>query len=311
LAEKHWVSTSSTSFNTAANWSDGVAPANGDTLRFNQYGTANCSTNLGSTLTTITLIVEKSYLGQIGSLTSAGVATYLTFDGGTIHLEQPPIQGSPAGSSLIMIGNTSTTAMTINVYDSSSSAAQTNNPPILIKGTDITLNHYGGKVGLAATTGDTCTATINCLRAATASVATYLFCGSGCTITALRAGDSASILSRSNNTCASAIIGGTATYEYQGTGAHTALEVNDSAICYASGTGTVTAATVRGGTLDFSRDARAKTVTDLAVYKDSTLNFDNGQRTSLTFTNAITYPDGLGSITFKSPAYVKQTFDNI
>lgn len=310
MATKHWISTSSTSFNTAANWSDGVAPANSDTLIVNQFGTANISTNIGSTLTGITLIVEKSYLGQIGSLTSAGVATYLTFDGGTIHLEQLPIQGAPAGSSLIMVANTSTTAMVINVYDSASSSSSTNYPPILFKGTDITLNMYGGKVGMAALTGETSTATINVNRAATASVASYLYCGNGATLTALRVSDSASVLSRSNNTCASAIIGGTSTYEYQGTGAHTALEVNDSAICYASGTGTVTTGTVRGGTLDFSRDTRAKTYTDLLLYKDSTLNVDNGQRTSLTFTNPIQYPDGIGSITFKSPAYMKMSLDN-
>jgi hypothetical protein len=311
MADKHWISTSSTSFNTAGNWSDGVAPANGDTLRVNHLGTANIATNLGSTLTTVTLIVEKSYLGQIGSLTSAGVATYLTFDGGTIHLEQAPIQGSPAGSSLLMIANTSTTAMTVNVYDSASSSASTNYPPILLKGTDLTINHYGGKVGLAALTGETATATINVVKSATASIAPELICGNGTTITALKTGEGAYVLSRSNNTCASAIIGGTSEYEYQGTGAHTALEINDTAKCYASGTGTVTAATVRGGTLDFSRDTRAKTYTDLAVYKNSTLKLDNGVRTSLTFTNALTYPDGLGSITFESPAYVKMTFDNI
>src|SRR5688572_27038899 len=103
MATKWWISTSSTSFTTAANYSDNAAPANGDTIIFNHLGTASVLTNLGSSLTTLTVIVEKSYTGSIGVLAVGGSSgTYLTMDGGTVHIERPAAFGSGSGSSLLM-----------------------------------------------------------------------------------------------------------------------------------------------------------------------------------------------------------------
>ena len=307
MAVKFWVSTSSTSFSTAANWSDNAAPANGDTLIFSHLGTASVETDLGSTLTTITLIKEKSYTGRIGVLTSAA-QTYLTFDGGVVHLEQPPVQGSPTGSPLVMIANTSTTAMTVNVYDSSSTSYSQNYPPILLKGTDITVNVTGGKVGVAALPGETSTGTFKTTRGA-GSEAPFLFLGSGSTVTALSA-NAGTVVSRSGNTCASAAISGGATYQYDGTGAHTAITVGGGSTVIYNGTGTITDIDC-SGTFDGSRDTRAKTVTDSIFRSGSRLNIDNGVAGSFTFTNATEFPDGLDDVTFTTPSAVKALIDNI
>jgi hypothetical protein len=308
MATKYWKSTSSTDFTLAANWSDAAAPANGDTLILNHLGTASIETNLGSVLTGITLIVEKSYLGRIGVLTST-TQTYLTFDGGTISIGTPPAQGSPNGSSLIMIGNTSTTAMTVNVLDSASTGYSLNYPPVLVKGTDLTVNVTGGRVGIAALVGDTAAGTFKLTKGA-GSESPFIYFGSGATPTAISASAGA-VNSRSSNTCGSAVISGTASYTYDGTGAHTALTVRDTATCYYSGTGTITTASVSGGTLDFSRDTRAKTVTNSTVYSGSRLNVDNGVAGGITFTNATQFPDGLDDVTITSPGGVKAKIEAI
>src|SRR5688500_12572608 len=102
MATKWWISTSSTSFNTAANWSDGIAPANGDTLVVNGAGNASIATNLNADLTGITLIVEPGYTGEIGAVT-AGVATALALDGGTLKMPRAQAGGRSAGSPRVIV----------------------------------------------------------------------------------------------------------------------------------------------------------------------------------------------------------------
>lgn len=307
MATRTWTSSSSTSFSTAGNWTPSGAPANGDVLFLNHLGTASIETDLGSTLTGITLNVEKSYTGRIGVLTST-TQTYLTFDGGTINLGIQPVQGSPAGSPLLMIANTSTTAMTVNVLDSSSTSYSTNYPPVLLKGTDMTVNGTGGKVGIAALPGETSTGTYK-TTAGSGSVAPFIFLGSGVTITALSA-NAGTINSRSANTCTAATISGNAVYQYDGTGAHTALTVNSGATCYYNGTGTITDLDC-SGTFNGSRDTRAKTITDSIFRRGATLDIDNGVAGAFTFTNASEFPDGIGEVTINSPSQVKALIDNI
>lgn len=280
MATKFWISTSSTSFSTGANWSDTNAPANDDVLVFNHLGTANCTSDLGTSLTGLTIIVEKSYTGRIGVL-SGSTATYLVIDGGTIHIGQQSGQGSASGSNLIMINNGSTAA-TYNIYDSSSSSASTYYPPILIKGTSMTVNQFGGSVGVAALTGETAAGAFNVSKGA-GSIDPSLFLGAGVTPSAIYQ-NAGSVYNRANNTVTLVDKNG-GTYRYDGTGAHTTIN-NYGGTVYSEGTGTVT--TLRnGGTVDFSRDARAKTVSNCDLYKGGIIDLRTGKQLSVTFSAGI------------------------
>jgi hypothetical protein len=318
MAVLHWIKASGNgTFNDTANWSNGATPGNNDTLIFSHLGAGNVTTMTGaSALTGITCIIEMGYTGSIGSISAAAVPTYLTFDGGTFHIGRRTSQGSGTGSPLILVGSTLNTAATFNVYDSSSTSTSTNFPPILLdSGTSNTLNLFGGNVGIclfapsnvaeAATFG-----VINVAASDDAGVPAQLTIGSGVTVTALTA-RGGTIIDRADQTNASTKINDNCEMLVEGTGAHTAIEVADAATLKYWGTGTITAGHVRGGTLDFSGDTRAKTVTDLSVYRGATLNVDNGEAGSVTFTNAIQYPDGMGEVAIITPPGVKGTLLSI
>jgi hypothetical protein len=299
MAVKYWISTSSTSFNTAANWSDGNAPANSDTLVFNHLGTASVLTNLGTILTGVILIKEKTYTGSIGVLTGA-TATYLVLDGGTLIAEQNTGSSRGSGSPLLMV-NFGSTAAVATIYDSASTSSTTYYPPILIKGTSLTVNHLGGKVGIAALTGETATTTaVKVSQGDNPSVSPSLYLGKGTTVTALTA-KAGTILSRSDQTTASAIIDGTAQYSYEGTGAHTLLSVWGNSTAKYNGTGAV-ATLNQSGTV--SRvDTRAVTFGSTAynIYKGAKILLNNGAAASTTRSNKTFIACGIQDLTIELP----------
>jgi len=283
VATLYWISTSSTSFNTAGNWSTGAAPSNGDTVIFNYLGTANCSTNLGTSLTTVTLIVEKSYTGTIGSISGA-TWTYLVLDGGTLHYHPTTGQGSPSGSPQVLVGFGSTAAV-VNVYDSASTSSAVYYPPLLVKGTSLTLNHSGGSVGIGTEPGVASTLTAANVIQGSGSISPKLYIGDNVTTTALTA-NAGEILSRTNVTVAAATISGSAKYTYLGTGAHTTLTIGDGGVVTHQGTGAIATLNVTG-TFDRTKDTRAITLggTAFNIYKGARLLLDNGKASSITRSN--------------------------
>jgi hypothetical protein len=301
MATKYWISTSSTSFSTAGNWSDNSAPADGDTLIFGSYGTANVATDLdGSGLQTVTVIVEPGYSGQIGAL-SAGAATYLTLDGGTLLMPGTPNVSNAAGSQRVWI-NFGTTTATATIDYSNSIGSDSAFPPVLLLGTALSLYQTGGVVGVAARAGET--ATVANLRLARGSRGDpTLILGRGVTMTSCDAVfDAGTIMDQRSNGCQSVRCSG-ATYTYTGTGATTTVHADAGTVTY-SGTGTITTLNAKT-TVDFSKDPRAKTVTNCNVYNGGSLNVDNGVPGGVTFTNAINFPDGVRGLT--TPSGVKVT----
>ncbi len=277
----HWKSTSSTSFTTAGNWSDGNAPGNGDTLIFNSLGTANVETDLSTALTTVTVIVEQSYQGRIGTLSSAGVAAYLVLDGGTLIVGQNTGGSSSGqGSPLVLVDFGSTTA-TATIYDSASTSYNAYYPPIMVKGSSLNLVQYGGKVGIAPLTAETATLVTGKLsKGANPGIGANLYLGRGTTVTAMNAG-TGTILNRSSNTTVTTVLSGDSSYTYDGSGAHTTLTVNTGAKAIYSGTGTVTTLNLNG-TFDRTKDGRALTLTTTNLYRGANFLLDNGVGTSTT-----------------------------
>jgi hypothetical protein len=314
MATRYWVGTTSGNFGTAANWLPSGAPANSDTLIFDYRGNAGTGPNTGlaTVLTGLTIYIDKSYTDTIGVFTDA-VQTYLVIDGGTVHVGSQSGQGTASGSSLIMI-DTGTTAATYNVYDSASTSSTTYFPPILIKGTVITLNQYGGSVGIAAlnadyTAAETATLVAGKVAKGNGSIDPSLYLGAGVTTTALYQ-SAGTIYSRANLTQTTVERTG-GTYRYAGTGAHTTLN-NYGGTVYSEGTGTIT--TLRnGGTVDFSRDPRAKTVTNCELYEGGIFDLRTGASTgtpfSVTFTNGIDlYRCGLADVTIRTDSHATLSF---
>jgi hypothetical protein len=298
MATKWWISTSSTSFNTAGNWSDGVAPASSDTLIYNYLGTANCETNLGTSLTGVTVIVEKSYSGQIGSITAAGVATYLALDGFTAYIGQRTGAGSPTGSQLVLLSNTGSNATVINIFDTPPTSSTNFYPPFLTKGAALTINHSGGIIGVAVIPGETAGLTLNVAKGSgQQSPVAYL--GAGVTAAAITI-NNGQVDSRSDNTTASVILSdGNSIYNFQGTGAHTAASVDSGTFNHA-GIGTITTLNLTG-TFNRDKDTRALTVTTLNFYRGAMLNVDNGKSGSTTITNKNLVRCGMQDVRWQTP----------
>jgi hypothetical protein len=300
MATKTWISTSSTSFSTAGNWSGGVAPANSDTLVFNGQSAISCASDLSTVLTGVTLVVEKSYTGSIG-VCSATTQTYLVLDGGTAYIGQDTGASTTGTGPTLCMVNFGSTAAVATVYDSGQTGALSGTLPVVfLKGTSLTLNQYGGNVGVAPLAGETSTLTACKLAEGDApTVPAKLYMGRGVTTTLLTAAYG-TIVNRAEQTQTTVTLSGRADYTYDGTGAHTTLTISDGAYCTYSGTGTITTLNVNGGgTFDRTKDTRALTITTVNVERESTILLDNGVSGSTTRTNAIVL-DGTGSGGFRS-----------
>lgn len=285
MARKHWISTSSTSFTTASNWSDGVAPANSDTLVFNSLGTANVETDLSTTLTGLTLVVEQSYTGQIGVL-AGNTATYLTISGGTLKVGQSTGQGSAAGSPLVMVdfgGGDTSAAGTVYIFDSSSTSASTFYPPVLVRHSSAdagvpvtTINQTGGNIGLAALTGDTSGSNKFVLQAAkpddrAPNVPAQAYFGQGSTLSTSSA-DTGTIHYRSANaTSATITLSGDAVLVLDGSANLGTIQVWDDAQVLDYGTQSTIAALNLAGTYRRMNPATVA-VTAATFYRGSTLD---------------------------------------
>jgi hypothetical protein len=305
MPTKYWISTSSGSFNTAANWSDTLAPANNDVLIFGAYGTADVNANLSTILTGVTVIVEKAYPGKIGTI-SGGTFAPLVLDGGTARIgESSGGPGSQPGSSQIML-DFGTTAATVTVYDTASSGAFNSvYPAVMLDGTVLTVHQFGGTVGIASETANTATlASGRISGSGTASVAPRMYIGRGVTVTALYVKNGVAH-TRATPNVGDALISEGGLLINDGTGTYTTLQLNAGGRCNMPGTGTISSLTIASGAV-FDRTMGTGAVTINAnMYGGSSLLADNGVLNSTTFTGGaisfigcaiqdvtITLPDG-------------------
>lgn len=304
MATRRWISNSDNSFSTAANWSGGSVPISNDTIIFDGTGSADMTSGLSqSAITGITLIITNANSSKIGS-DSGGTATYFQIGASTTSIGRND-GGTGTGSTLILLDYGSTTNAT-NILQTASTGGNTKYPPVALKGSALTATISGGSVGIAVRPGETATATVKTVSGLDGS-SPEVFLGAGVTTTLLTV-DAGSVQSLSDQTTSDARITA-GQYRFEGTGAHTSLEV-DGGTCIYNGTGTISTATVRGE-LDFSHDGRAKTVTNASIYRGGILDVDNGIPGGIVFTNAIQYPDGLDQVDVRTPAGVKGTLTNI
>lgn len=256
-------------FANAQNWSGGVAPANSDTLVFDN-GSTPCKFGLSTSLTGITLQISAGFSGTIGLpfINANATTTYaeyrptsLTLTGGTITINAPNCKQC----NLAFGSNTAT----VNIQNIGPRLSQYI-PPILIQGgnNSSVLAISKGDVGVAYYQGQT--AQFNSILMSYQSSPTSdvtLFCGSGTTLNTITK-NGGTLTTNSNITTLTQGTGGGTTYVIAG--AVTTAYCENGTLIYNS-TGTLGTVTVAGkGVLDFSQDPNGKMITNpVLLYGDN------------------------------------------
>ena len=255
-------------FANGQNWSGGVAPANSDTIVYDN-GNVGCNFGINTALTGITMIVSPGYSGTIGLpfINANSRTTYaeyrptnLTLAGGTVTINAPNCKQC----NLAFGANTAT----VTVQGIGARISQFT-PPILIIGGNGSsqLAITKGDVGLAYYQGQTADfPTILTSYQSSASSDVTLYCGSGTTLGAVTQNGGSIIVNSNVTTYTVGTSGGVANIL---AGSVTTAYVENGTMYYSS-VGTLGTVTIAGkAVLDFSQSPLGKTVTNpILVYSD-------------------------------------------
>ena len=256
-------------FDNSQNWSGGVAPANGDTLVFDN-GSVDCCYGLSTSLTTITLNAQGGYSGNIGlplinavgqSIYSEYRTTYLTLAGGTAVINCAMRRCNLAFGANLTTVRVLTTGQRIDPYT----------PVVLIAGGNGSseLDVSKGDVGIAFYQGTTANfPTIKTSYLANTLSDVSLICGSGATLgTIIKTGGSMTV-SANATTITQDVGGGTMTVTDSVT--VTTLNVYDGTVNLNSIGAIATINLYGAATLSADGDPRAKTITNpIEVFSES------------------------------------------
>jgi hypothetical protein len=264
-------------FANAQNWVGGVAPANGDTLIFDN-GSTSCLFGLSTSLTGITVNVNPGFSGNIGlpiinSNNSTPYAEYrtraLTLTGGTAVINS----GSLSRCNLAF----GSTAATVRAQQTGR-RIDANTPVVLITGgaSGSQLDVSKGDVGVAFYQTDTANfPTILTTYISNALTDVTLYCGPGATLGTITANGGNMTINSNVTTLTMGTGGGILLIN---AGAVTTLTADNGTILYNS-TGTLGTCILAGNaTLSFDQDPRAKTLTNpIEVYGNSAIVADNNK----------------------------------
>lgn len=262
-------------FTNALNWSGGAAPANSDTLVFDN-GSVDCKYNLNSSLTGITLLVEPGFSGDIGlpiinSDSSINYAEYrtalLTLAGGTAKIN------TASGRCNLAFGASTTTVRVLSTGQRSDPAV----PAVLITGGNGSseLDISKGDVGVAFYAGQTATFPIIKTGYVTSAPLNdvSLICGSGSTLTTVSQNGGSITLQCAVTTANLGLTGGTLTI--QDGSATTITALNGTVIVNSNGT-IATVNLYNSAILNCDQDPRAKDITNpINVYDPTVTVIDN------------------------------------
>lgn len=258
---------------TAANWSSGSLPANGDDIYF-----SNTSSAALYGLTALAAVApasvnqDSTFTGTIGlpKVNSSGYREYrpdyLQF-GATTKCLLGTNPNSGPGSGRIKL-DFQAAAVPITVY-STGQALEQGVPALLVKGTALTsLEVLYGSAGVAFFAGEVSTlplVNVGYTNSPLSDVTLYL--GAGCTLTTVN--QSGGQVTAQANVTTWIQTNGTTSFL---AGAIATLAVTGGTHYYES-TGTITQGKVSGpGVLDFSRDMRGRTVTNMNCYGNGQIN---------------------------------------
>lgn len=273
-------------YNTSANWSLAAVPVATNDVVF-ENGSVNCLYGLDqSSVDLESFSVAKSYTGYIGqAIYPLKVRTdeaYIGYHYGA---------GSPTGSGRINLDFGSAEAVTVNVYASSSSPAETYLETVRIKSAHASsvLNVFSGIVGVATNyDGETATfATINVQYDANLGSTCKVNVGEGTTLTTFNStGGTHTIqcaattinvdggtVTKSGAGAITTINNNSGTVNLGGSGTVGTLSIGDTASCYPYSSGTITTANIIG-TADFRKSNVARTITNCNVYSGAKIYCD-------------------------------------
>lgn len=278
-------------FDNAANWDTGIVPYQGDDIIFDAGSSEDVlywSTAISPTDPNHpqSVTVEPGYRGNIGLPlnNAAGYREYLA--------RFVPLEFDTAGDIYRLAGsgrcqlNIQGTAGVVHVESGQVSLMTTSGV--------ITLNALGGNIKLGDDGAAACvlgTMNVGDEQGKRSTVDIAQSCTFSTPVLTIFEG----------NVTLDAAIAATTTL-YKGTltvngGAQTTIDVRGGNLIY-NGTGTITTLTVYSGGADFSQDLRSKTVTNMVIYKGTSLW---NQRGSATFTNNVDLVDcGLHEVDWKT-----------
>lgn len=291
---KSWISTNSPSFSLATNWSDGTSPASGDTLIVDGNGTASITSNLATSLTGMTIYIDASFQGTVGSISGA-TRNPLVLLGGNVFIGRNPA-GNGSGTNFNYVQNSGTNAMTVNVLASSSTGLVTGYAPVIIEGPGVTVNATGGNLALAPVAGTTASGLLNV--AAGASTPGVLLGNGASFSTVTISGGTVTSLADTNAATASISNGGT--LFVQGSGSLGAVAVGANSTFAHWGAGNVTALTL-AGTFNRLGDTRNITISTTTMQNGATFLGDNGKANSITRTSIVLDNCSMQNLTISLP----------
>lgn len=262
MATRIWIGTDTGNegdWATAANWSGAAVPTDSDDVIFENSDQDVTEGFAQSAVTLASLTIKASYTGTIGT-----DASYLAIGATAVNIGQGEGDGSPK----IKL-NTGTVQTALTIY-STATATDDTLGAVQWKGThaDNVVTVQSGHLGVAMSGGEAATiATLNVGYTTNQSTDSTVWLGSGCTLTTINQ-TGGELVAQSNVTTFTQY-GGTSSLEGTMTlGTGTIY----GGTCYYRSNGTCTTLVVTGGgVVDYSRNARARTVTNADVYSGATV----------------------------------------
>lgn len=284
---------------TASNWSSGSVPGDGDVVIFDHSSVPVYFGLDQSAVTLSALHVKQSYTGKIGlnpsvfavdaDTTDTTVSeyreTYLRVGASAIHVGEHTGASSPTGSGRIKL-DTGSVQTTLHIHNTASASSDLHHPVVRWMGTHVDNVIYAmrGQVGIASELANQ-TATIDILYVGQSSGQTSdanVILSEGVTLTDLHQAGGTVMLAcdvdmldqtggmlytQGTLTMTDVIVSGKADFQHQGNIANLTLR--------------------HGGEADLSHQPQARVISNCTLHHASTMNLNNGNPLSISFTNGI------------------------
>lgn len=249
-----------------------------------------------SAVTGLTIYVDHTFTGQIGTITGA-TRTPLDVPTATLIIGRDPT-GNGSGAPFIYITSSAGT-LTATVIQTAQTGAIAGVAPVVLEANALILNHNDGNVAVAPLSGTTTTATSIGIAVGTSTAQPSLLIGLGTTVTALTMSGGVAT-SFSGNTTATTVISNAGIYNVNGAGAHTTMTIGANSVVNYRNAGTITTLN-NEGTFDRTGDVRALTITTSNAYGGASFLYDNGKAGSTIRTTSNLVNCGMQNITSSTP----------